>query len=67
LLPLISPDSRPALRVLVKIYSRLLSRIEARKFDVFTMRVQLPTWQKVLILAGGMARMLMRRLGGGLP
>jgi 15-cis-phytoene synthase len=65
LLPLISPDSRPALRVLVKIYSRLLSRIEARKFDVFTMRVQLPTWQKLLVLASGMTRMLMLRLGGG--
>lgn len=65
LLPLISPDSRPALRVLVKIYSRLLSRIEARKFDVFTMRVQLPAWQKLLVLASGMTRMLMLRLGAG--
>jgi phytoene synthase len=66
LLPLISRDSRPALRVLVKIYSRLLSRIEARRFDVFTTRVQVPTWQKVLILAGGMTRMLLLRLRGGI-
>ncbi len=65
LLPLISRDSRPALRVLVKIYSRLLSKIEARHFDVFTTRVQVPTWQKVLILAGGMTRMLLLRLRGG--
>ena len=65
LLPLISPDSRPALRVLVKIYSRLLAKIEARHFDVFTTRVQVPTWQKLLILSGGMARMLMLRLRGG--
>lgn len=63
LLPLISPDSRPALRVLVKIYSRLLSKIEARHCDVFTTRVQVPTWQKLLILSGGMMRMLLMRLG----
>ncbi len=63
LLPLISPDSRPALRVLVRIYSRLLSKIEARHFDVFTTRVQVPTWQKLLILSGGMTRMLLMRFG----
>jgi 15-cis-phytoene synthase len=65
LLPLISPDSRPALRVLVKIYSRLLANIEARHFDVFTARVQVPTWQKLLILSGGMLRMMALRLRGG--
>jgi phytoene synthase len=64
LLPLIDADSRPALRVLVKIYSRLLSRIEAQRFDVFTTRVQVPTWQKVAILVGGMARMFALRLRG---
>jgi phytoene synthase len=65
LLPLISTDSRPALRVLVKIYSRLLAKIEARHFDVFTVRVQVPTWQKLLILSGGMLRMMALRLRGG--
>ena len=64
LLPLISADSRPALRVLVKIYSRLLKNIEAKRFDVFTSRVQVPTWQKLLILSGGMAQMLAMRLRG---
>lgn len=64
LLPLISRDSRPALRVLVKIYSRLLTQIEARRFDVFTTRVQVPTWQKLLILSGGMAQMFALRLTG---
>jgi 15-cis-phytoene synthase len=67
LLPLIAADSRPALRVLVKIYSQLLSKIEARRFDVFTARVQVPTWQKLLILSGGMMRMLTLRLWGGRP
>jgi phytoene synthase len=65
LLPLISADSRPALRVLVRIYSRLLTKIEARRFDVFTSRVQLPTWQKLVILSGGVARMVGLRLRGG--
>jgi phytoene synthase len=64
LLPLISADSRPALRVLVKIYSRLLKRIEEQRFDVFTARVQVPTWQKLLILSGGLIRMLALRLRG---
>jgi 15-cis-phytoene synthase len=65
LLPLISADSRPALRVLVKIYSRLLQRIEEQRFDVFTERVQVPTWCKLLILSGGLMRMLSLRLRGG--
>jgi 15-cis-phytoene synthase len=64
LLPLIEPDSRPALRVLVEIYRRLLDRIEARRFDVFTIRVQVPTWQKLAILLGGMVRMGALRLRG---
>jgi phytoene synthase len=64
LLPLISADSRPAMRVLVRIYSRLLRKIEERRFDVFTARVQVPTWQKLLILSGGMMRMLPLRLRG---
>ncbi|MFL6428214.1 MAG: phytoene/squalene synthase family protein [Acidobacteriaceae bacterium] len=64
LLPLIHADSRPALRVLVRIYSRLLRKIETQHFDVFTTRVQVPTWQKLLILSGGMMRMLPLRLRG---
>jgi phytoene/squalene synthetase len=51
--------------VLVRIYSRLLKKIEKRRFDVFTARVQIPTWQKLLILFGGMMRMLPLRLRGG--
>jgi phytoene synthase len=65
LLPLISADSRPAMRVLVQIYSRLLRKIEERRFDVFTARVQVPTWQKLLILFGGMMRTLPLRWRGG--
>lgn len=65
LLPLISADSRPALRVLVRIYSRLLTKIEERDFDVFTARVQVATWQKFLILFGGIAQLVAMRLRGG--
>ena len=61
LLPMISADSRPALRVLVRIYSELLTRIEGRRFDVFTQRVQVPTWRKLTILCGGLLRMFMLR------
>lgn len=65
LLPLINVDSRPALKVLVKIYSGLLTKIEAKRFDVFTSRVQVPMWQKVLILSRGMVQMIALRLRGG--
>ncbi len=64
LLPLIDQDSRPALRVLVEIYKRLLDRIEAQHFDVFTTRVQVPQWEKIAILLGGIARMGALRLRG---
>jgi phytoene synthase len=64
LLPLIDADSRPALRVLVDIYKRLLDRIEAAHFDVFTTRVEVPKWQKITILLGGIARMGVLRLRG---
>ena len=39
LLPLISPDSRAAMWVLVTIPHRLLPHIEQRNFDVFSTRV----------------------------
>ncbi len=61
LLPLINADSRPALWVLVTIYSRLLQRIEARKYDVFSERIAIPTWQKLAILMRGTLRTWMYR------
>jgi 15-cis-phytoene synthase len=53
LLPLISPDSRAALWVLVTIYHRLLRHIEQRKFDVFSERISVPTYEKLSILGCG--------------
>jgi phytoene synthase len=58
LLPLISPDSRAALWVLVTIYHRLLRHIEQRNFDVFSGRVRVPTYEKLSILGCGLFKTL---------
>lgn len=62
LLPLISPDSRPALWVLVTIYQRLLRRIEQCDFDVFSRRVKVPDYQKLIILGIGVFRAIFNRM-----
>jgi phytoene synthase len=54
LLPLIEPDSRAALWVLVTIYRRLLQRIENVHYEVFAKRVSVPTAEKLWILARGL-------------
>jgi phytoene synthase len=58
LLPLISPDSRAAMWVLVTIYHRLLRHIKDRNFDVFTGRVRVPTYEKLSILGCGLFKTL---------
>ena len=65
LLPLISPDSRPALWVLITIYHRLLREIVRRNYDVFTRRISISTPQKLLILGRGLLQVLLYRLRGG--
>ena len=62
LLPLIDRESRPALWVLVKIYRGLLRRIRRADYDVFSRRISVPTFQKLEILAVGMARLAIARL-----
>ncbi len=57
LVSLIHPESRPALWALVRTYSGLLRRIQARGYDVFSSRVRLSAAEKALIL-------LRARLGG---
>ncbi len=64
LLPLIAPESRPALRVLVTIYHALLKRIVQADYDVFTHRASVSTAQKVAIMFGGLARMAWARAFG---
>ena len=54
LVPLVSPDSRAALWVLVTIYRRLLQRIENAHYEVFRTRVSVPTGEKLWILGRGL-------------
>ena len=55
LLDLIHPRSRRSLWALIAIYSRLLGRIEAAGYDVFTRRVRLSALEKSLIIAQALA------------
>ena len=64
LLPLIDPESRPALRVLVSIYHALLKRIERADYDVFSQRASVPLVQKLAILSWGMTRVIAARVIG---
>jgi 15-cis-phytoene synthase len=56
LIPMIEPDSQPALWVLVSIYRRLLEKIAERNYNVFRGRVRLSRAEKVTILTRGLAR-----------
>ena len=58
LLPLIDEDSRPALWTLVEIYRRLLERIIARNYDVFTEKVSLSIAEKLIVFGKGFWRRL---------
>jgi phytoene synthase len=51
LIGMIHKDSRPSLRALIGVYSRLLARIEASGYNVLASRVRVPTWEKIWILA----------------
>ena len=53
LIPLLAPDSRAAMWVLLTIYHRLLGRIAARRMEVFDERVSVPAFTKLSILARG--------------
>lgn len=57
LLPLIDPESRPAMWVLVRIYHALLKRIERANYDVFSRRASVSMVEKAWILAIGITRM----------
>ena len=62
LLPLVSPDSRPALWVLTTIYHRLLEQVRRGRYDVFSRRRAVPTSEKLALLARGIARTGLARL-----
>jgi 15-cis-phytoene synthase len=65
LMPLIDPESRPALWVLVSIYHALLKRIERADYDVFSHRASVPLMQKLSILAVGLLWTAWARLFSG--
>ncbi|NQV26063.1 MAG: phytoene/squalene synthase family protein [Rhodopirellula sp.] len=47
----LEPPGKPILKAMLKIYGGLLKEISRRHFDVYTRRVSLPTWRKLLISA----------------
>ncbi len=53
LIPYISEDSQPALWVLVNIYRKLLEKIAARQYDVFSGKVTLTVSEKLRVLGKG--------------
>jgi phytoene synthase len=61
LIPLLDPDSRPAMWVLLEIYSGLLGKIDRRQGDVFSSRVSVPTREKVFTLVRGAAMSMRTR------
>ena len=54
LIPLLDPDSRAAMRVLVDIYHLLLKSIVASNFDVFRQRISVSTPRKLSVLVKGL-------------
>jgi phytoene synthase len=59
LIPLVNEDSRPGLWVLITIYRRLLEKIAAKDYDVFSRRVRLSTVEKVSVLGKGFVKRLL--------
>jgi phytoene synthase len=53
LIPYVSEDSQPGLWVLINIYRRLLEKIAARQYDVFSRRISLTFWEKLRVLGKG--------------
>jgi phytoene synthase len=47
----LEPPGQPILKAMLKIYGGLLKEISNRNFDVYSRRVSLPTWRKLLISA----------------
>lgn len=56
----LEPPGQPILKAMIKIYGGLLKEISKRNFDVYSRRVSLPTWRKLLIAADAAVK---RRFG----
>ncbi|MCA0296320.1 MAG: phytoene/squalene synthase family protein [Actinobacteria bacterium] len=50
--PLLPPASARCVGTALALYSRILERIEARDYDVFSGRARVPTWRKAVTAAG---------------
>ena len=61
LIPLLEPDSRPAMHVLVNIYHLLLRQIIKEHYRVFGGRVRVSTARKVAVLSRGLLRGMLSR------
>ncbi len=64
LIPLLDRDSRPAMRVMLRIYRRLLDHIAADPSAIFRRRVSVPTSEKLRILGEGALGSLKARVLG---
>lgn len=62
LVPLLNPDSRAAMRVLIRIYASLLGEIQDSGYDVFSKRIRVSTVKKLRILFKGLLSGAMRKL-----
>ena len=51
LIKMVSSSSRASLKALIGIYSRLLQRISNSGYEVLAVRVRVPAWEKIWILA----------------
>ena len=58
LIPMVNEDSQPALWVLITIYRRLLEKIAAKQYDVFSARVRLTVPEKLTVLGQGLLKRL---------
>lgn len=59
LIAMVHEDSQPALWVLITIYRRLLEKMAANQYDVFSARVRLTVPEKVTVLGKGILKRLM--------
>ena len=59
LIPLVNEDSQPALWVLITIYRRLLEKIIAQQYDVFSERAQLGVREKLTVMGKGILKRLL--------
>jgi len=59
LIPYVSEDCQPGLWVLVNIYRRLLEKIAAKQYDVFSAKIALSRWEKLSIMGKGLFKRLL--------